>query len=665
MGFPQTASGVTAGIQTQYGTTTVENAAQGIFAQGVLPVQFGLHLVAGQPKLEFDFVDLGDPTLALHLNFGGANLLRPISWDSFRSGLADVEKPLDAAPKGWVSTHFGLHVVSDRPKLGFDFVDLGNPTLALQFNFGPPQMVTSAGGLDSLRFGPIALEAPWTIAPVGWHSLRVGLHLVTDRPKLEFDFLELGDPTLALHFTFGGANVLAPQGRDSLQFGRPEIENDAQGISAQGIPPAQFGLHLVAGQPKLDFDFANATEKLTLPLQFYFGDPNTRTAAVHGWDSLEVSPWTLVWTRPWFDVFPVGLNATQWGDAKVSPLIIYMQGLYSFQAGNNVPRRDGELQGLGFESFEPGTPLAFVQLLPIQMQGFDSFRSDRHRLLSGGLNTGVVAADCTDLTFAIDEEDERRHFRWVSFSQHDNMFYRGTPEPDRAIVEKSADGLTWQYVSSLRSYAGSAETYKRTAVQRPVIGNGVAANTLYYLSDRDRGAVRFGALTDAAFAEYYAAGQTTGWKTGQDIGDDEYDGGIIFNPDDEYFYYVPKGSVNYSSFSQRQRRTRNGLVLESLPRNGVHHDYSPFGYYSYPHVYHIFYKGIVYSSSVDSPSRLVLPPVAYRFEDGIMVRFKPEIPDHEFNWWTVAVEPSLVRARIIRESITGTFGDLMVLRGPI
>ena len=355
MSFPQTAGNVGAGIQTQYGSTTVENAAQGISAVGIRPTGFGLHVVADQPKLSFDFIDLGDPTLALHFRFGGDFVLRPIGADSSLFGSAELEKPLDAAPPGWLSQRFGNTVVADQPKMYLDFTELGNPTLALQFNFGPPQMVTSGGGLDSLQFGRIVLEAPATIAPSGWLSLRFGNTVVADQPKLYLDFIDLGDPTLALHFVFGGANVLASRGWDSSALGRPTAENAAQGIFARGIRPTGFGLHVVADQPKLLFEFDDASPYMEMPFQFYFGNPNDRQFRPPGWDSLQFDHWTEVWQRPFLLIYPFGYNATQYGSVFSTRLIVYPLGAPLTQYGNNVIWRDGEVQALGYDSSEFGS----------------------------------------------------------------------------------------------------------------------------------------------------------------------------------------------------------------------------------------------------------------------------------------------------------------------
>jgi hypothetical protein len=370
MGFPQTASGVGGNLHTQYGTATVENAAQACFVVGIPGVEFSVPRVTPDgflsTNLVFDLVDVQEPVLALQFIFGtGPQVLRPVSWDSFISGTASWETAQQAIPVGFDAFSPGWSIFSPpgflSTNLVFDLVDTQAAEIALHFTFGEGPRVLRPVPWDSQAFGISYVQSPQQAIVPGFESHRFGWLLVTPpgylSSNLAFEFIDTQEAVLAIQFRFGdGASLIAPSGVPPVEFGLTEVENAADALYPVGIPPVEIGHPLVSDQSILVLDFDNARPPLHIPIQFYFGNPLDRQLRPLGWDSSELSPWTLVWIKPWFNVYPVGLNATQFGTVFSSRFIIYPNGWDSFQAGNNIPWREGEIQHIGHYSIGFGTP---------------------------------------------------------------------------------------------------------------------------------------------------------------------------------------------------------------------------------------------------------------------------------------------------------------------
>ena len=281
-------SSVSAGSQTQWGQASIVNVAQGIFARGVRPRSIPLPVVYdGQFELlSFDF--LLEQKYGFRFDFSPA--LRPFlpsGWESLTFGSFGIENAAQSfTPRSIRPAPTPQPIVADRDILRLEFDALPQNDLALHFTFSGPQVVVGRGH-DSAQFGSFLVEAPITVAPSGWHSLRIPLPIVADRDilRLEFDLLPQND--LALHFTFSGPQVVVAWGHDSAQFGLTGVENAAQGIFAQGIPPSFLPSPIIYDARfkvlALDFQVVRYANAANIP--FAFG--TDRQAIFAGGDSSE------------------------------------------------------------------------------------------------------------------------------------------------------------------------------------------------------------------------------------------------------------------------------------------------------------------------------------------------------------------------------------------
>ena len=483
MGFPQTASSVTAGTQTQYGTAAAILEGNGFALAPLYSTEIGPFFVGASAGIVFDLAAASSPALALHFAFDGAPVLAARGWDSWEAGKsATTNATLSFAPIGFDSFVAPPMVVGASSRLDLDLSATPATDLALHLNFGGASLLSSVGGLYAFSSGAFRLETSVSLDAVGHLSFQSGSIRVGGSASLLFDFTTAPIPAreLPLQFPFAGPLVVASAGGvESFSSGTAHVENELLGVWLTGLSssarygspyvgeaphvrldltsasvpdlalqfvfsgtPLLYGagnLHsfsagdfsvattlpsvapegfrqTLLGQPSvgafsgLHLDFDEAPARQGMPFQFYFGGINTRRVRFTGLgqDFLGVSPWALVWVRPYFRVYPVGLNATQWGEAQVSPLIIYLHGSSLTQYGNTVIWRDGEVQHIGGDSLHLGDIHVAVDNL----------------IRPAGLNAslwGLIDAEYIPLvTQYVDLDDAEAGFESLVFGEEDH-----------------------------------------------------------------------------------------------------------------------------------------------------------------------------------------------------------------------------------------------------
>ena len=364
-GFTQFVSSASAGRVATFGGQLVANAAQGIFALGLASLGVGHAIVSDDSparNIQFDFQATSE--WASRFDFDPSR--RPVAaigHYSFASGELIIENNAQGLqPGGWPSTRIG-HPIASGDVLArnivfdFDLVQLGE--MALHFNFAGPNVISSVGGLASTRFGVHEVEAPIFFAPSGWVSTRLGHSIVSGdflARQVVFDFELVQPASLAAHFNFGGPNVLAARGLDSLQLANPVVDNSALGVFGPGWMSSRLGHSIVSDDllaRSIGFDFAVVSTS-SLPIQFVFGG-NNRTARFDlGLDSFE-SGTALVETPP--VIYPVGWDSLEVGGLGTMRWLAYPHGVDSLRfgplTGIHFP---GYILGQGLHQTQFGTP---------------------------------------------------------------------------------------------------------------------------------------------------------------------------------------------------------------------------------------------------------------------------------------------------------------------
>ena len=392
-------SSVTAGLQTQWGSATVENVAQGATFQGFLSSRLSQALVRDTQStyLSFAFTDLSVYSGRLDFTPTQRPFL-PQSFDSLLFGQTVVENTAQAIYLESIPpVAIGLPLVADRSPWLFDFVALPANDLALHFTFGGARLVVPQG-VASFEAGAFTIEAPWTITFEGFELSRFGQALVSFELPLTFDFVGLAENDLAIQFNFGGAALVLPGGIDSFRPGAAVVENAAQAIQPVGIPPVRFGLPLVSASEPLLFDFVEVTQPNAANIPFNFGA--SRRADFEGFDSFASGvPYLVSLVR--FS----GCSLTEYGQAVLSGdgFGIYLfQGFESSRIGQFTATRlgaqivdFGDFSGVddywatfGFDSLEMGIPSVFDPVIPfigteLTRYGQPSVRHKGQLLFSG------------------------------------------------------------------------------------------------------------------------------------------------------------------------------------------------------------------------------------------------------------------------------------------
>jgi hypothetical protein len=257
-GGAQLQSSVGIGAQTQYGLTTLTNAAQGIFPPSLVPPVVPVPLVypGSYQFYALDFTETSPawPAQNVAFHFGGVIVIGACGLASLATGSHEVEAPLSTAQSGIDSLRTSTPRISEAQTTGrhvaFNFVDPLDGTTRL--DFGDLRPVTRAGLGDSTQFGsqsvanvaqgvfplgltPLPTPVPWVYIP----GFRLG--------RLEFSFLSTAASSNAqnIGLYFSTADSFAPAGLHSLAFGASRIANWFQYASPAGFDSARTNTQLV------------------------------------------------------------------------------------------------------------------------------------------------------------------------------------------------------------------------------------------------------------------------------------------------------------------------------------------------------------------------------------------------------------------------------------
>ena len=344
MGAAQVISSVSAGDQFSAGNAHVENAALGVRLEGLHSLRIPIHLVREDngDYLQFDLASLPPPDL--RFDFGDA--ARPLvvrGRDSSAFGDTEVENAAQAVwMEGRPPERLRAPLFAREPVRVYDLPELVPSVGVVHFRLGGGAHVVPMAGFDSFETGNALVEAPLTVAPEGWLSERISTHLVRidNGDYIRFDFDAAGLPGLALHFTFGGPQVVAGRGLDSAAFGGIEIENAAQAAWMEGRPPERVRAFTVSDREPLWLDFVHAQEADARNLSFNFG--SDRRTIPHGWEVSAV------------------------GQPSITS-VVYAQGQDSAAFGEFITSYAGQVVVVGWDSS------VFGQLyVPVVVDGFDS-----------------------------------------------------------------------------------------------------------------------------------------------------------------------------------------------------------------------------------------------------------------------------------------------------
>jgi len=339
----QIISSAGAGSQTLYGGAGLTNVAQGFIAGGLLSLALGTPLASFDlpaRHVAFEFSETSEHTQ----RYDFTPSQRPFVARGFESqtfGVFALEnQSLGIMPDGWDSSRTPAAIVSDDSlarSVAFDFTLEQPASLAQQFNFSGPQMVSSLGAWDSLTFGGQEVEAPITIPTESWDSLRLGMPRFSapiSGRNVEFDLVEVNAGDLALHFTFSGADIVAGRGSSLATFGEAAVANVAQGFLhlGWGHDSAALGSPIVsddAAARLVEFDF---TEPFSAPNAANIGFPfggNTRSFIPGDLDSFTAGT-QYVWAEPVIEL--VGFDSFEAGEDIGTIWLLYMESWDSFSA---------------------------------------------------------------------------------------------------------------------------------------------------------------------------------------------------------------------------------------------------------------------------------------------------------------------------------------------
>jgi hypothetical protein len=394
----QLITGVTAGLQTQYGSSSIANAALGVTVPGFYLTKLGMPKVLPpgyiSADLVFDFTGEQEAVLALQFRFGdGPQVSTPTGWDSLVVGEYHVEMTQGVDVEGFYKTKVGMPRVLppgyEDSDLFFDFTEEQEAILALQFRFGGEASLAAPTGWDSLVIGDYHVEMTQGLQVFGFHKTKVGMPRVLppgyEDSDLFFDFTEEQEAVLALQFRFGdssGASLLFPSSIPPVEIGVPSVENAADALYPSSIPPSSLGLPTVTPYPyglqgvetpgsNILFDFTVVKEAV-LPWQAAFGSNGTKQFILQGLNSFGAGTPHLE-IEGFMFIYPVGWHSLRFGEITQTVSILRPQGKHSLLFGATSIRRDGEIQVSGLDSFATGT--AFVEMDgTIYVHGLDATR---------------------------------------------------------------------------------------------------------------------------------------------------------------------------------------------------------------------------------------------------------------------------------------------------
>jgi hypothetical protein len=392
----QLITGVTAGLQTQYGSSSIENAAFAAFVSGVYQTKSGVPKVLPpgyiSTNLAFDFTEEQAAVLALQFRFGdGPQVSTPTGWDSLVIGDYHVEMSQGVEVFGFHKTKVGMPRVLppgyEDSDLFFDFTEEQEAVLALQFRFGGDASLAAPTGWDSLVIGDYHVEMSQGLQVFGFHKTKVGMPRFLppgyESPDIFFDFIEEQEAVLAIQFRFGGdASLLVPSSIPPVEIGVPSVENAAEAFYPSSIPPSSLGIPRVTPYPyglqgvetpgsNILFDFTVVKEAL-LPWQAAFGANGTKQFILQGLNSFGAgTPYLEI--EGFKFIYPAGWRSFQFGESPQIDRVLRPQGKHSLLFGTTSIRRDGEIQVSGLDSFATGT--AFVELDgTLYVHGLDATR---------------------------------------------------------------------------------------------------------------------------------------------------------------------------------------------------------------------------------------------------------------------------------------------------
>ena len=310
---------------------------------------------------------------------------------------------------GHQSSRISRPFVTDggRELLSFDFT--ASSVYSGRFDFTDALRPFLPHGWDSAVFGRTTIEnAAHGVHFRGIRPTSPSVFFTSNRPGLALDFVDLPDNDLALHFTFGGPQIVVGRGLDSLVFGRHEVESPLT-IFIRGWHSLRVPIPFVSGRPGLALDFVDLPDN-DLALHFTFDGPQIvvgrgRDSAEYGRTQVEnaalgvfargiapTPPPVFVVRDAVRDLLRLDFNRVTYPDARNIPFnfgtdrqtlphgwqstrfgvpgiinILYGLGLDSFESGSFFVLREGEIGVFGFDSSEFG-----MFNIPRGMWGFDS-----------------------------------------------------------------------------------------------------------------------------------------------------------------------------------------------------------------------------------------------------------------------------------------------------
>ena len=278
---------------------SIANASLGLSPDGISPPAVSRVRIAFTgstgANLTFDFTLLARPDL----RFDFTPNLRPVpvpGWlDSvFPNTHAIRNLAHGVSPRGLSSLALGIRAfIAGQAGLQLNLADASAHVCALQLNFGGGALVSAPSIQGGFVPVPSIKAVDAAAQPDGFASLAMGLPRIhPDRigVQLTLNFSGLHSATLALHFAFGGARLVAPNGIDALQAGSVMVRNLAQGVLAQGIDYSMAGRATIsrAGQVAARVMFnLNKTHTLTgVNVPFVFTTAVARAVDAWGWHSM-------------------------------------------------------------------------------------------------------------------------------------------------------------------------------------------------------------------------------------------------------------------------------------------------------------------------------------------------------------------------------------------
>jgi hypothetical protein len=259
--------GVTLGIETAFGTASLEATGGAVKPSGIAPGAFGKPSLLGSIRY-------------VSLNTGIPIPFNQVGTHYIRKGARDI------APKGFAATEFSDPAVwlyrRFISKGSIDGFYAGTTAISLKIRtISPP-------GADALGLGSVSVintQATQAARPDGIGPGMFGDANVSPRILYAFGFMSQVIGAVSIH------RNPSPEGFDMARFGTHKVEQGTRYIA-----PAGRGM-FDAGYPRVK-DRAFYVQHIASPRSAVFGDVLVRNinakVRAEGWDSFDSSPWSVV-----------------------------------------------------------------------------------------------------------------------------------------------------------------------------------------------------------------------------------------------------------------------------------------------------------------------------------------------------------------------------------